>query len=289
MPVSEGGEFKGWPVPDRAAPPPAPPDPPPLPSPPRDAVLVVMAKAPRPGEVKTRLVPPLRPEDAAALHRCCVLDTLEKVSRLDGVDIALAYWPPDAEAEFDKLWSGEGLRFSQAGRDLGERMLTCFRRVFDAGYRCAALHGTDIPLASAGELARGFERLRRDSADLVLGPTDDGGYYFIGARAVHPELFEGGGEGGGGGDSVGCAGGPGDHAETRGGPRPAYGRDRPGPRPRYARRPAGAPRRLRPARFPEGKNVPPSPPGSEDARVSDESPGRNPVGLSGASGPISLS
>lgn len=189
MPVSEGGEFKGRPVPDRAAPP----------SPPGDAVLVVMAKAPRPGEVKTRLVPPLRPEDAAALHRCCVLDTLEKVSRLDGVDIALAYWPPDAEAEFDKLWSGEGggLRFSQAGRDLGERMLTCFRRVFDAGYRCAALHGTDIPLASAGELARGFERLRRDSADLVLGPTDDGGYYFIGARAVHPELFEGGGRGGG--------------------------------------------------------------------------------------------
>ena len=181
MPVSEGGEFKGRPVPDRAAP--------------RDAVLVVMAKAPRPGEVKTRLVPPLRPEDAAALHRCCVLDTLEKVSRLDGVDVALAYWPPDAEAEFDKLWSGEGegreLRFPQAGRDLGERMLTCFRRVFDAGYRCAALHGTDIPLASAGELARGFERLRRDSADLGLGPTDDGGYYFIGERAVHPEVFEG--------------------------------------------------------------------------------------------------
>ena len=199
MPVSEGGEFKGRPVPDRAAPPSPPVPPPPPSSPPGDAVLVVMAKAPRPGEVKTRLVPPLRPEDAAALHRCCVLDTLEKVSRLDGVDIALAYWPPDAEAEFDKLWSGEGggLRFSQAGRDLGERMLTCFRRVFDAGYRCAALHGTDIPLASAGELARGFERLRRDSTDLVLGPTDDGGYYFIGARAVHPELFEGGGRGGG--------------------------------------------------------------------------------------------
>ena len=177
MPVSEGGEFKGRPVPDRAAP--------------RDAVLVVMAKAPRPGEVKTRLIPPLRPEDAAALHRCCVLDTLEKVSRLDGVDVALAYWPPDAETEFDGLWCGGGLRFPQAGLDLGERMLTCFRRAFDAGYRCAALHGTDIPLASAGELARGFERLRRDSADLVLGPTDDGGYYFIGARAVHPELFEG--------------------------------------------------------------------------------------------------
>ena len=184
VPVSEGSEdgVSAGPVPDRAAPPA-----------PREAVLVVMAKAPRPGEVKTRLVPPLRPEDAAALHRCCVLDTLENVSRLDGVDVALAYWPPDAEAEFDRLWSGVGggLRFPQAGRDLGERMLTCFRRAFDAGYRCAALHGTDIPLASAGELARGFERLRRDSADLVLGPTDDGGYYFIGARAVHPGLFEG--------------------------------------------------------------------------------------------------
>ena len=187
MPVSEGSKdsVSAVPVPDRAAAPP----------PPGDAVLVVMARAPRPGEVKTRLVPPLRPEDAAALHRCCVLDTLEKVSRLDGVDIALAYWPPDAGAEFDGLWSGGGegggLRFPQAGRDLGERMLTCFRRAFDAGYRCAALHGTDIPLASAGELARGFKRLRHDSADLVLGPTDDGGYYFIGARAVHPELFEG--------------------------------------------------------------------------------------------------
>ena len=158
---------------------------------PRDAVLVVMAKAPRPGEVKTRLVPPLRPEAAAALHRCCVLDTLEKVSRLEGVDVALAYWPADSEAEFQGLWPGGGLRFPQEGRDLGERMLNCFRRAFDEGYPYAALHGTDIPHARGEELARGFECLRRESADLVLGPTDDGGYYFIGARAAHPELFGG--------------------------------------------------------------------------------------------------
>ncbi len=161
------------------------------PSSPPEAVLVVMAKAPRPGEVKTRLVPPLTPSAAAELHKCCLLDTLEKVSQLTGVGLALAYSPADAGQEFRELWPRECLRFPQEGRDLGERMLNCFRWAFAEGFAYVALHGTDIPHARGRELVRGFDLLKSDSADLVLGPTDDGGYYFIGARAAEPELFRG--------------------------------------------------------------------------------------------------
>lgn len=160
------------------------------PSPP-DAVLIVMAKAPRPGEVKTRLVPPLTPEAAASLHRCCLQDTLEKASRLPGVSWALAYTPAGARIAFRDLRSGDSLGFPQKGRDLGERMLQCFLRGFAEGFAFVGLYGTDVPHARSGEILRGFDLLRRGSADLVLGPAEDGGYYFIAARAAHPELFRG--------------------------------------------------------------------------------------------------
>ncbi|MFQ5693121.1 MAG: TIGR04282 family arsenosugar biosynthesis glycosyltransferase [Nitrospinota bacterium] len=154
-------------------------------------VLVVMAKAPRPGEVKTRLVPPLLPDDAAELHKCCLVDTLEKASRLRGVVPALAYAPAQAEAEFESLWPPKILRFPQEGADLGERMRRCLERAFAEGFGAAGLYGTDIPHADGEELERGFGLLREGSADLVLGPTEDGGYYFLGARASHPDLFRG--------------------------------------------------------------------------------------------------
>lgn len=158
-------------------------------APPQDSLLVVMAKTPRAGEVKTRLIPPLTPEDAAAFHRACLIDTLEKVKSLSGVVPALAYTPDDTEAEFLELWPGELLRFPQSGRSLGERMLNCLRRGFAEGFRFVAVHGTDIPHAPAQELLRGFEELRTDRADLVLGPTLDGGYYYLAVSADHTELF----------------------------------------------------------------------------------------------------
>ena len=83
-----------------------------------DSLLVVMAKTPRAGEVKTRLIPPLTPEDAAAFHRACLIDTLEKVKGLSGVVPALAYTPDDTEAEFLELWPGELLRFPQSPQKL---------------------------------------------------------------------------------------------------------------------------------------------------------------------------
>ncbi len=158
-------------------------------APPPDSLLVVMAKAPRAGEVKTRLIPPLTPEDAAAFHSACLMDTLEKVKGLSGIVPALAYTPDDAKAEFLELWPGELLRFSQSGRGLGERMLNCLRRGFADGFRFVAVHGTDIPHAPPRELLRGFEELRTDRADLVLGPTLDGGYYYLAASGEHAELF----------------------------------------------------------------------------------------------------
>ena len=156
-----------------------------------DSFLVVMAKAPRPNEVKTRLVPFLTPEDASNFYRSCLLDTVDKVLSLPRTVPALAYTPNDSEAEFIDLIPEELIRFPQYGGDLGERMLNCLRHGFTEGFRYVAVYGADIPHAPAKELARGFEELRKDRADLVLGPTKDGGYYFLATSSLHPELFRG--------------------------------------------------------------------------------------------------
>lgn len=151
-------------------------------------LLVVTAKAPVAGEVKTRLVPPLSLEMAARFYRCCLEDTVEKVSRLSGIRGALAYTPPEGRAYFE-AWVPAGLRlFPQEGGDLGARMLGCFEWGRREGVERLALLGADLPHVPPGVLERGFEFL--EEADLVLGPATDGGYYFIGAKAPHPPLFQ---------------------------------------------------------------------------------------------------
>jgi rSAM/selenodomain-associated transferase 1 len=151
--------------------------------------LVITAKAPVAGEVKTRLVPPLSFEVAARFYQCCLEDTVEKVSRLSGIGGALAYTPPEGRAYFERWVSERFLLFPQEGEDLGARMLGCFERCQREGARRIALFGADIPHVPPSLLQRGFELL--GEADLVLGPTMDGGYYFIGAKAPHPPLFQG--------------------------------------------------------------------------------------------------
>jgi hypothetical protein len=150
-------------------------------------VLVITAKAPVAGKVKTRLVPPLAIEEAARFYRCCLEDTVEKVSRLPGIEGALAYTPPESRADFEE-WIPPGfLLFPQEGPDLGARMLGCFERCQQEGARRVALYGADLPHVPPAVLKKGFELL--EDTDLVLGPATDGGYYFIGAKIPHPPLF----------------------------------------------------------------------------------------------------
>jgi rSAM/selenodomain-associated transferase 1 len=149
--------------------------------------LFVMAKDPRVGQVKTRLCPPLTPEMAAGLYECFLLDVLDLVAELPGVDPVVAFSPPEARPEFSRLAGGRFRLISQEGADLGARLENAFRVLFAQGYERVAAVSTDSPDLPAEYLAEAFTRI--EDARVVLGPCPDGGYYLIGLSRLIPELF----------------------------------------------------------------------------------------------------
>jgi rSAM/selenodomain-associated transferase 1 len=149
--------------------------------------LFVMAKEPRAGQVKTRLCPPLDPATAAGLYRCFLLDVLDLVAAVPGVDPVVAYTPAGASLAFARLVNGRFHLVPQAGPDLGARLENTFRVLFRQGYRRVAAVSTDSPDLPPEYLREAFRRLERSA--LVLGPCPDGGYYLIGMSRLVPDLF----------------------------------------------------------------------------------------------------
>jgi rSAM/selenodomain-associated transferase 1 len=152
--------------------------------------VAIMAKAPRAGQVKTRLCPPLRPAEAAALYRCFLLDTIATVGALAGAQPVIAYVPEDARAELAALAPGFAL-VAQQGPDLGARLQGTLAALLAAGHVAAIAVDSDTPTLPRDFLQQAVDELRRPGPDVVLGPTDDGGYYLIGVRAAHRALFDG--------------------------------------------------------------------------------------------------
>nr|HID12970.1 DUF2064 domain-containing protein [Anaerolineae bacterium] len=107
--------------------------------------LIVMAKEPVPGQVKTRLCPPCTLEEAARLYRCLLLDTFELVSRLRGVTVTVAYSPPAAEEAFKIMAPPAFELMPQRGADLGERLSGAFEQLFSLGYERLVAIGADSP------------------------------------------------------------------------------------------------------------------------------------------------
>lgn len=156
---------------------------------PIDTVAVaIFAKAPRPGEVKTRLCPPLTPREAAALARCFLRDKIAQVRGLAGTTPVIAYTPASERDLFERLAPGFVLR-EQRGRDLGERMRSVLGDLLGAGHPAAIAIGTDSPTLPAALVQRAVDLTASGRADLVLGPSEDGGYYLIGVRNDYPALF----------------------------------------------------------------------------------------------------
>ena len=156
-------------------------------------VLVVFAKWPLPGQVKTRLCPPLQPDQAAELARCFLLDTVERVSRLEEVQVWVAFAPANSEPRFRALLPASVRYLPQRGNDLGERELNIFVDLFEKAATRVAIMGSDIPSVPLAYLRSAFDLLESPGCDAVLGPSRDGGYYCIGAQAGHsalPALFE---------------------------------------------------------------------------------------------------
>ncbi len=157
---------------------------------PSESALIIFAKAPIPGQVKTRLCPPLTPDEAASLHGSVVLDMLERSRGAASMDRFLACAPSSDHVFFKILEERHGIRLvTQIGDDLGARMARAMADAFTSGYRNVLVIGTDLPTLPGSTFAEAVKLLAVH--DLVLGPTVDGGYYLIGLRKPAPELFTG--------------------------------------------------------------------------------------------------
>ncbi len=151
--------------------------------------VAIMAKAPRPGAVKTRLCPPLLAAEAAALYRCFLLDKIAAVQALSGVRPMVAYTPDEAQAEFAVLAPDFAL-VPQRGPDLGARLHTTLASVLAAGHPGAIAVDSDTPTLPREFLQQAVDCLTGPGPDVVLGPTEDGGYYLIGVRVANRALFD---------------------------------------------------------------------------------------------------
>ena len=151
--------------------------------------IAIMAKAPRAGEVKTRLCPPLSPAEATELYRCFLLDKIAQVRLLKSAIPAIAYTPAEERTFFEALAPGFVL-FPQEGPDLGTRLANCFDHLFGQGYEGALAVDSDTPTLPAEFLERALALIVTPDVDVVVGPSEDGGYYLIGLRKLYRELFK---------------------------------------------------------------------------------------------------
>ncbi len=154
-------------------------------------LTIIFAKEPVPGQVKTRLSPPLSPAAACRLYHCFLEDILEETASVPGLELALAYTPAGALDFFRSLAPAEVQLFPQEGRDLGERQARALARGFAMGFETVLLRGSDTPALPGSILLEARDQLASGNAELVLGPSRDGGYYLIGLKSLYPELFEG--------------------------------------------------------------------------------------------------
>jgi rSAM/selenodomain-associated transferase 1 len=152
------------------------------------SIVILFAKIPVKGRVKTRLAQELDGDLVLRLYESMVLDTIDMLKQ-SGYPFRICISPPGAVEEAG-TWLGKDYAFMpQTGGDLGERMERAFVRVFTEGFREAILIGSDIPGLSSGTVREAFASLA--GHDAVIGPANDGGYYLIGStrEAHYPEIF----------------------------------------------------------------------------------------------------
>jgi rSAM/selenodomain-associated transferase 1 len=148
--------------------------------------LLVVAKRPTPGHTKTRLTPPLAPEAAARLYEAFLRDTLDIMRAVEDAQPIICYLPEDAAGYFRSLAPDFAL-LPQQGDDLGPRLDNALTHCLSDGFARAVIMDSDSPTLPAAYLSRAFHAL--DTADVVLGPCEDGGYYLIGLKRPAPRLL----------------------------------------------------------------------------------------------------
>ena len=177
--------------------------------------LAVMTKAPQAGRVKTRLIPPLTPEEAAELNKCFLRDTAVAISsacsRRSASDASkmqfehasashseaataacgiAVYTPIGAESAYTDILPVDFSLLPQRGDGFGERLYFAVEDLFKCGFGSVCLIDSDSPTVPAENFAGAVELLSTTEDRVVLGPSDDGGYYLIGVKKPHRHLFE---------------------------------------------------------------------------------------------------
>jgi rSAM/selenodomain-associated transferase 1 len=156
-----------------------------------DTLLIIFAKEPLPGQVKTRLCPPLTSEEAAELYQCFLADVLEEMQRLRGAALALAYTPIGARAFFQEL-APPGVRLvPQSGPGLGERLTAACHWGRSQGFGAVMVRNSDSPDLPGELVMQARDLLQNGPAQVVLGPAPDGGYYLVGLTVPPGRLFQG--------------------------------------------------------------------------------------------------
>jgi rSAM/selenodomain-associated transferase 1 len=151
-----------------------------------DCTLVIMAKAPRPGMVKTRLMQSLPVEAVTDLYRCLLSDTVTLARSLRGVKVAIMC-PASDVTELTQLADVAVDIVAQQGLGLAAGLTSVFAHFTASGEQRVVAFNSDSPHLPASVLNRAFETL--STHNVVVGPTHDGGYYLVGAHAAHAELF----------------------------------------------------------------------------------------------------
>lgn len=151
--------------------------------------IIVMTRYPEEGKVKTRLIEHLGEDGATHLHQKMAEHTISTLKPLCDIQTAdLWIFFSGGSTETMQRWLGKKAEYrAQQGDNLGSRMNHAFAQIFGAGYNHAIMLGTDCPDIEYTSVVKALEYLH--SADVVLGPAEDGGYYLIGLNEAHPLLF----------------------------------------------------------------------------------------------------
>ena len=155
--------------------------------------IAVMAKASTPGLTKTRLVPPLRFEEAAAFNTAFLQDVaanLMAAGRQAEITGYMAFGPPGSEAFFERTL-GRNIGLISAWRpSFGDCLLLAIEAMLARGHSAVAVLNSDSPTLPTSLLVETAEVLARPGDCAVLGPSTDGGYYLLGLKQAHRRMFE---------------------------------------------------------------------------------------------------
>jgi len=155
--------------------------------------LAVMSKAPRAGKVKTRLSPPLSMEQCAELNICFLRDTTRNIAEVVLASPSagmVCYTPAGDEEAFNGLLPDGFTLICQRGSSFGERLLCATQDMLACGFGSVCLIDSDSPTLPASALAEAVRELNRPGDRIVLGGSDDGGYYLIGLKQAHARVFD---------------------------------------------------------------------------------------------------